>query len=52
MPMARLQPFAIYHKCIREVKAFGYIEYHPTYNYYKGSKVKLLNCEERGAGNE
>lgn len=42
MPLARLQSVATYHKCIRELKAFGYIEYHPTYNYYQGSKVRLL----------
>jgi hypothetical protein len=52
MPMARLQSIATYHKCIKELKAFGYIEYHPTYNYYRGSKVRLLNGEERSAGNE
>jgi hypothetical protein len=48
MPLARLQSIATYHKCIRELKAFGYIEYHPTYNYYKGSQVSLLLGEERG----
>ncbi len=49
MPLARLQSIATYHKCLRELKAFGYIEYHPTYNYYKGSKVRLLNYEGRSA---
>lgn len=43
MPLARIQSVATYHKCIRELKHFGYIEYHPTYNYYKGSQVRLLN---------
>ncbi|QJD98247.1 hypothetical protein HH214_21380 [Mucilaginibacter robiniae] len=47
MPLARLQSVATYHKCIRELKAFGYIEYQPTYNYYKGSQVSLLLGEER-----
>lgn len=42
MPLARLQSVATYHKCMRELKAFGYIEYHPSYNYYKGSQVSLL----------
>ena len=42
MPLARLQSIATYHKCIRELKSFGYIEYHPTYNYYEGSKVRLI----------
>lgn len=42
MPLARLLSVATYHKCIRELKQFGYIEYHPTYNYYQGSKVRLL----------
>lgn len=46
MPLARLQSIATYHKCIRELKAWGYIEYHPSYNYYKGSKVKLLSDSE------
>lgn len=42
MPMARIASVATYHKCIRELEAFGFIEYQPTYNYYKGSQVRFL----------
>ena len=44
MTLAKIQSIATYHKCIREMSDFGYIEYKPSYNYYKGSRIKLL-CE-------
>jgi len=42
MPLARIGSVATYHKCLRELESFGYIEYLPTYNYYKGSQVRFL----------
>lgn len=41
MQLARIKGIATYHKCINELQTFGYIEYHPTYDYYKGTKVFL-----------
>lgn len=42
MKSARILSTATYHKCIREMSAFGYISYQPDYNYYKGTQVKLF----------
>jgi hypothetical protein len=39
MVMARINSVVTYHKCIRELHAYGYIVYKPTYDYYKGSEV-------------
>ncbi|GAA4430849.1 hypothetical protein GCM10023091_00690 [Ravibacter arvi] len=41
MKLARFKSTATYHKCIKELIAFGYIDYDPTYNYYRGTKVFL-----------
>ncbi|OCX52796.1 hypothetical protein BEL04_00220 [Mucilaginibacter sp. PPCGB 2223] len=43
MELARIYSTATYHKCIKEMVAFGYIEYKPNYNYYKGTQVRLLS---------
>ncbi|MFT3919191.1 hypothetical protein [Cloacibacterium sp.] len=34
-----------YHKCIKELQNFGYIEYIQSFNPYKGSLVNLYNFE-------
>jgi hypothetical protein len=31
-----------YHKCLKELCLKGYLQYFPSYNYYQGSRVKLL----------
>ncbi len=41
MQLARFKSIATYHKCIKDLVAFGYIDYHPTYDYYQGTKVFL-----------
>ncbi len=41
MKLARFKSTATYHKCIKDLIAFGYIDYHPTYNYYQGTRVFL-----------
>lgn len=41
MQLARIKGIATYHKCINDLQKFGYIEYHPTYDYYAGTKVYL-----------
>ncbi len=43
MQLARIKGLPTYHKCIRELVEFGYIEYRPTYDYYKGTKVVVKN---------
>lgn len=41
MKLARFKSTATYHKCMKDLIAFGYIDYDPTYNYYRGTKVFL-----------
>jgi hypothetical protein len=42
MNMAHINNFVTYHKCIKELQQFGYIEYFPSYHPAIGSKVHLL----------
>jgi hypothetical protein len=41
MKLAKIQSTATYHKCVRDLLKFGYIDYFPTFNPSKGSSVKL-----------
>jgi len=41
MKLSRIKSTATYHKVLRELQAFGYIEYVPSYDPYKGSQVWL-----------
>ncbi|MDB4926560.1 hypothetical protein [Mucilaginibacter sp.] len=41
MRFSRIKSVATYHKCIRELVAYGYIIYQPTYDPYRASKVSL-----------
>ena len=45
MKASRIASKATYHKCIKELQQFGYIEYIPSFNPYKGSLVNLYNFE-------
>jgi len=42
MDMAKIRSIATYHKCIREMSEFGYIEYVPSFDKFIGSQVKFL----------
>ena len=42
MAMAKISGLATYHKCIRELHEFRYIEYLPSYNPAIKSKIILL----------
>jgi hypothetical protein len=42
MPLCKISGVATYHRCIRELDAFGYIKYFPSYNQYKGSRVEFV----------
>lgn len=37
MLYSRIASFATYHKCIKELVAYGYIRYEPSYHPIKGS---------------
>jgi hypothetical protein len=46
MSLAHINSIATYHKCIRDLSAYGYISYMPSYNYYQGSLVFLNDGNE------
>ena len=39
MPYSRIGSIATYHKCIKELDAYGYIRYQPSFHPVKGSLV-------------
>lgn len=43
METAKINGLATYHKCIKDLADFGYIQYQPSYNPAIGSQVVLLN---------
>jgi hypothetical protein len=46
MKLSKIAAYGTYHKCIKELQDFGYIEYLPSFNPYKGSMVNLFNFAE------
>ena len=46
MKLSKIAAYGTYHKCIKDLQDFGYIEYLPSFNPYKGSLVNLLNFDE------
>jgi len=42
MDVAKISGLATYHKCIRELHNYGYIQYVPSFNPRVGSKVWLV----------
>ncbi|WP_255486947.1 hypothetical protein [Mucilaginibacter sp. SP1R1] len=42
MKQAHIGSIVTYHKCIRQLKDYGYIIYEPSYNPFIGSYVSLL----------
>ena len=43
MRVSKICSNATYHKCIKELNDYGYLEYIPSFNPYKGSLVSLFN---------
>ena len=43
MKLSIISAYGTYHKCIKELHQFGYIEYLPSFNPYKGSLVHLFD---------
>ena len=41
MCAAHIRSIATYHKVIRDLQAFGYLDYWPSYHPVKGSRVRL-----------
>ena len=42
MEVAKISGLATYHKCMRDLVEFGYIQYEPSYNPAINSQVHLL----------
>jgi hypothetical protein len=42
MQLAHIKSIVTYHKCISELRRFGYIQYDPSYHPEFGSRVFLL----------
>ncbi len=51
MRLSKISALGTYHKCIKELQQFGYIEYIPSFNPYKGSMVNLYNFENSAVQN-
>lgn len=47
MKLSKIAAYGTYHKCIKDLQDFGYIEYLPSFNPYKGSMVNLFNFEDK-----
>lgn len=42
MKQSKIGSKSTYHRCLKELHQFGYIEYQPSHNPYRGSKIKLV----------
>lgn len=51
MGLSKISALGTYHKCIKDLQEFGYIEYIPSFNPYKGSLVNLFNFEDSDVRN-
>ena len=47
MGLAHIRSIVTYHKCVKELKEFGYIEYVPNYNPCLGSSAAILLFERK-----
>ncbi len=45
MRVSKIGAKATYHKCMKELNDFGYLQYKPSYNPFKGSLVYLFNFQ-------
>ena len=45
MRLSKIASKATYHKCMRELHAFQFLEYNPSYNPYRGSLITIFNLE-------
>ena len=45
MKVSKISAKATYHKCMKELNDFGYLQYMPSYNPFKGSLVHLFNFQ-------
>jgi hypothetical protein len=43
MELSKIGSTATYHRCLKQMDSWNYLEYFPSHNPYKGSKIKLFN---------
>ena len=43
MRFSRIKSIATYHKCLKDLQEYGYIDYQPSYDPYRASSVALLS---------
>lgn len=41
MGFSRIRSGATYHRCLRELVSYGYLEYHPSFHPQQGSRIVL-----------
>ncbi|MEP6713480.1 MAG: hypothetical protein ABJA37_13735 [Ferruginibacter sp.] len=46
MELAHVHSFATYHKCIKQLELFGYIQYNPSYSYYERSSIFINDVDK------
>lgn len=46
MRISKISSKATYHKCLKNLNSFGYINYEPSYNPFRGSHVNMFNFSE------
>jgi len=39
MKIAKISSAMTYHKCVKDLNAYGYIRYEPSFNKNRGSKI-------------
>ncbi len=42
MGFSRIKSGATYHKCLRELVSYGYLDYHPSFHPQQGSRIVLI----------
>src|SRR5260221_6866359 len=45
MKVSKISAKATYHKCMKELNDYGYLQYKPSFNPFKGSLVYLFNFQ-------
>lgn len=43
MALAKFKSITTYHKCIKHLQEYGYVNYVPTYDSLTGSSIEILN---------
>jgi len=48
MKHSAIHSFATYHKCMRDLIEYGYVDYQPSYHPHLASQITLLNDGDLG----